>query len=168
LGEVRLFSIAEAIEAVGRDFSVLGTAPDLIQDYAWYRTLRNPAEHSRKNSLSAYYKNVCSLLDVRYPGGYLDADAGTRLEASCNQLWNSMATFETEVGATWDSVFETLESIEKNLIEINSSSLSAFQEIVDWLCGESYDATKMKEFPHWWGVGQQHIAFYRNKHLIDS
>ena len=165
LGEVRLFGIAEAITAVDENFYVLGSAPKFIQDFAWHRTLANPEAHSRETALKSYFCNLCNLLDVRHQSISIDREVGQTLERFCNDLWEAMGNLEAELGENWNPVFECLKRIEKVLIDIDPPCRGPFQEVADWLSGDSKDATALREFPQWWGVGQQHLAFYRGKYF---
>ena len=167
LGEVELFSIAQAIDSVTDDFSVLGTAPKMIQDWSWHRTLSDPADHSRRNAKKQYYSNICGLLDLRYPNLTVEAEMGEQLENECHKLWYAMGALERQRDPNWSSVLGRLQELERVLLEIKSPTVDALKEVVDFLKSDSKDSTRMRHFPHWWGVGQQHIAFYRNSYIFD-
>ena len=165
LGRVKLFSIPDAVDALSEEYSVLGTSPKMIEDWKWHRTLLDPAAHSRSNSKRSYFANIGNIIDCKSTGVRVAPEVGELLELRCDQLWGAMGELETDPHIGWSTVIEHLEGIHEIFSSSGFATKDALSEVLELFCSDSPDWRRLEHFPRWWGVGQQHIAFYRRKHL---
>jgi 2-polyprenyl-3-methyl-5-hydroxy-6-metoxy-1,4-benzoquinol methylase len=161
LNLTKLFSIPDAINAVGDRFVAYGSSPRFAQDWAWHRTVSSPRTHINQKFIASYLKKNLNLLDCNSEEVAHDQKLGEEIEKACNRLWTSMCMLETKNTTSWAEVDICLEEIAYLIPSSYGKTKIALREAIDWIKDGAPLGVTLRHFPGWWGRGQQHMSFVK-------
>jgi len=161
----RLFSVAEVIETVTDEFDILGTSPHFLQEWRWYKDLRQADCGANRSAVADYMANLHNFLDYRgLAEPRPDADNQTLMQLSSEVVREiSMLT----PGATPGEVAPIVEKVRELHKVIARISARTAQSVGDFLAVIDTDGFVLKptrsfaSFEGWFGRGQQYISMTR-------
>jgi hypothetical protein len=160
------FSIPEAIATLDHDFDLLGSSPNFIQDWRWYKAI--PAHQKTWNDLAReeYARWSPYLLDYRVQPSTPIENLAAELDASCkraldihHKIWHHDEI--KEIPLFIECLGEIRKVIDKELPETAHS-------IADFVNGLNQLIAGIKNpdfgtFRSWFGRGQQYVSFTRKE-----
>ena len=156
-----LFTIENALTALPKDFSILGTSPNFLQDWRWYKE----ADKNSSPYIHSYHVWSGYLLDYRsQPENTFSINEAHLLE----ELSQNARVFQDHFRRT--SSFEYLDKFIDCLNEISALVSEKIPEssksIIDFIRGveqlKAGDITAdFSSFHQWFGRGQQYISVVR-------
>ena len=157
------FTIPEAIRTLEPEFDVLGTSPNFIQDWRWYKSIPRHAQSWNDIARAEYNRWAPYFLDYRiHPNAPFEATS-SELEEECQVAW----LLEHEI---WRGAIERIPEFVASLRRVQKMiaaqmpstvhSISAYLSGLECLLagGEEPD---FEAFRPWFGRGQQYASFVR-------
>lgn len=163
-----IFTADQALDAIGDDFDVIGSRPEIFLDQSWYK--QDLESFSKKTTGFRKMNKTSSsiLIDYRLDKfnssglSFHDAEA---LDAACSSIYkihekfnpSSKNDIEELVGKLRD-ISELIQDVfPQTLISLNDF-ISNFPKLL-----EKPDAQVFDTFHHWFGRGQQYLSVIRKK-----
>jgi ubiquinone/menaquinone biosynthesis C-methylase UbiE len=84
-GQGRLFSIPDAIDAIGEQFDFHGASPNFVTDWRWYKTMVEDDFGFNRVASAAWRKGSAATIDHRCDPGAAQGCDGAALEVLCQQ-----------------------------------------------------------------------------------
>lgn len=160
-----LFSIPQAIEAIGGEFDVFGSSPSFVVDWRWYKTIVTPRGGVNENALDAYWQSAHNLLDSRHATAPRDAAANRELFERCSVIRSAAREFEQRGGGEPVAVVRReLAAMADHIGGLAPATAEAMREAVSLLGDPSPNPARIRDsegFGAWFGRGQQYISFSR-------
>jgi ubiquinone/menaquinone biosynthesis C-methylase UbiE len=158
-----VFTIEDAIVALDDDFDLLGTSPQFIQDWRWYKAIATDPTSINQHAISEARKWSIALLDHReLPSANMQVDGDLELECRaainrCNVAWRSRRHDDIR------SFLEIVDSIAGRLSAFaprTSNSLRDFSDgVKEMLSGNT--SADFGDFRSLFGRAQQYVSFIR-------
>jgi SAM-dependent methyltransferase len=158
-----IFTIEDAITAIGDEFQVFGTSPQFIQDFRWYKAAA--LDRNSINDLAIEQASFWAPLFIDYRIGPDDIHHhdGAGLERECmeilvstHQAWK--ADDPAEVEACVDLVERFGQRIAHTIPRTAASVRDFVSGMRSLLRNETAD---FGDFESWFGRGQQYVSFLR-------
>lgn len=152
-----LFPMDDAIEALDGEFEVLGTSPQFLTDWRWYKDVHGAQAGINTLAIEQYRRHRINLLDAKFP-------------AACTYSVNNV-----EIGNIAFDLFETMRAIEndgatphwrvtanqcRRLASLAPATSAALHCVANYFDDHS---KPLDRFAPWFGHGQQYISFVRNR-----
>lgn len=154
-----LFSIPEAIEALGDRGAILGSSPRFLIDWRWYKTMVSFEGLDNSFAIESYYTAGLNLIDFRVRLAACD-QKGVRQIADLSQKVCD-AIFAQERGeATFTpaAMRRLLTRIERILRRHSPKTADACASFIDYLESGMARVNLLSRFRPWWGRGQQYVS----------
>ena len=154
----KLFSIGDAIAALGDGFDVYGSSPRFLTDWRWYKQVVDGDREFNARALDAYRRSVLNLLDYRITAEPQPAETGAQLLASCEEIYELMHAVERGESA-WPAVLAALD----RLVALTgghpaAASLTALR---NFLGSSEPDLGTLEAFAPYFGRGMQYLSLIR-------
>ena len=159
--KVKLLSIPDTISALNTKFDVLGTSPKFITDWRWYKDITGKDRGFNEIAIGNYYRNNLKFLDYRFAFPQHSREFGFELEAKCGEAWDLMCKLESGKLKRWDAIWKLLDEITKLIQSLAPETAKAINEASLWIQDGVPAERDLKNFPRWWGHGQQYLSFIR-------
>ena len=166
--ETIVFSIEDALNAVGQEFYLFGTSPQFIQDFRWYKAAA--VDEVSLNDLARRQLEYWAPIFIDYrvdPGDFVGLDSSD-LESKCRAiLRNAHVAWTTD---DLDLVSDCIQSLEKLRRDLSLVFPTTAASIKDFVVGT--DAllrgkhAEFHEFRGWFGRGQQYVSFLRHDNRL--
>jgi SAM-dependent methyltransferase len=157
-----LFSMAEAIETLVGRFVVLGSSPNYLNDWRWYKKIIGEETSSLAAAEESYWRNLHSFIDHRFILPQREIKLNQRLFKKADKIFKRIHGQEKS-GKVYAMIDLAKDLRELNaLIDLPKSRVSlALEEYINAL--ENYKGTwpSFPEFTSLWGRGQQYISFVK-------
>lgn len=159
------FSINDAIDLIKNNFYVLGTSPNLFNNYTWYKEL--PIDILEYNNMfqKQFLTRWHNLIDYRFSAKDRDSEKNIQLSQYCLNLISLVKNSKRV-----ESIRDCLLKIKENLnTEVDNTTILSIDEVIDILSKEftAEDINNMKYFTSAFGRGQSYISFVKeNEDLI--
>jgi len=155
-------TIFEAVEAIGDEFTVLGTSPSFIVDWRWYKTIYGEEREINQRILSQYWQNVHNFLDQARTFPPRKEEDNRRLYLHCEQGRKLIRSFETSRDrAVIGEVVELLGNIICEVTSFSSDIADSLREARELLCQDRMDwgtFSNSKSFGRLFGRGMQYLS----------
>jgi SAM-dependent methyltransferase len=157
-----LFSIAEAIKTLEGRFVVLGSSPNYMNDWRWYKQIIGEESSSVAGAEESYWRNLHSFIDHRSVLPQREVGSNKRLLQKADRLYRRIHTME-KTGKEYAMADLARDLKEVNaLIGLPKSQVSlALQEYIKALKTYQGSWPVFRKFSALWGRGQQYISFVR-------
>lgn len=160
----RLFSIADAIDALAPEFTLQGTSPHFATDWRWYKDMHGAAPNASDVGRAAYFEQLHNFLDYRVAGPARAAATNRTLLANASRLFTLMQDVAAGADATaLDGIGGILAEIsaDRDLAPETAAALGDFRAAFDHRqkTGRFGD---FGCFAAWFGRGQQYASFIRD------
>jgi ubiquinone/menaquinone biosynthesis C-methylase UbiE len=158
-----VFTIEDAIVALDSDFDILGTSPQFIQDWRWYKAIATDSTSVNQHAIAESRKWSFALLDHReLPAAGVQADTDLELKCReainrCNVAWRSKKHDDIQ------NFLEIVDLLTKRLTVSaprTSKSLHDFSAGVRGMLGGEKWAD-FGDFRSLFGRAQQYVSFVR-------
>lgn len=158
----RLLSIPEVIACLNDRFDVYGSSPRFMTDWRWYKDIVGNNRKFNELALTNYYQNNLNLLDYRFEFPVHTVAYGEKLEELGSQSWDLMCKIEHGNDSAWKDFFTLIQELCVHIEKLAPVTAEAIREAVTLLQSGKPDM-KLKQFPYWWGRGQQYLSLIRQK-----
>lgn len=155
------FSINDAIELVKDEFHILGTSPNLFNNYIWYKEL--PTDILKYNNIfqKQFFTRWHNLIDYRFLSDDRDTQKNIQLSQHCLELINLVKNSKDK-----KSIINCLVDIKENLDgDVDNKTILSIEEVIDILNGELTinKINSMKYFNSAFGRGMSYISFVKEE-----
>jgi SAM-dependent methyltransferase len=159
-----LFSIYEAIESLEENFTVQATSPTFLQDWTWYKSVKNVKNYFNESMKESYWENVHNLIDWRISCAPKSASENQDLYELCSKIRYSVRDAAGEDSAI-GILIERCQILSDTLTEEYSSTKMALESYIGGIKfykenGE-INFKLFAEFGAWWGRGLQYVSFVK-------
>ena len=155
-----LLSIPEVITCLDSKFDVYGSSPRFFTDWRWYKDIIGKNRGFNEIALDNYYRNNLKLLDYRFEFPMHSAAFGVKLEELGSQSWDLMCKIEHGEKLAWKDFFTLMQELCAHIEKRAPVTVAAIREAVT-LLQSGHPNMELKQFPQWWGRGQQYISLIR-------
>ncbi len=161
-----LFSIEDAIDALGSSFDVYGVSPYIFTDWRWYKDVYGDERALNLKGKDCYLKNIHNFLDYRYEFEPRSIRDNMQLSHHCYQIWKSIARYGHERDRKYiDEICTELDKLQAMVSAFSPNTAAALGDFLITL--EKYpninSTTEWGRFAAWWGRGMQYLSFIRVK-----
>ena len=160
LQDRRLLSIPEVITCLDTKFDVYGSSPRFLTDWRWYKEVIGKNRGFNEIALDNYYRNNLNLLDYRFEFPIHSAVFGAKLEKLGSQSWDLMCKIELGEKLAWQDFFTLIQELCAHIEKLAPVTAEAIREAAT-LLKSGHPDMELKQFPQWWGRGQQYISLIR-------
>jgi len=161
----KLFSIEQAIDALKDDFIVYATCPTFLQDWSWYKSVKNVKNHFNESMKESYWENVHNLIDWRISCAPKFVSENRDLYELCSQIRYSVRDAAEEDSAI-GILIERCQKLSDTLPEEYSLTKTALESYIGGLKfykeNGKINFKLLEEFGAWWGRGLQYVSFIKN------
>lgn len=167
----KLFSMADAINALADDFDAFGSSPRMLTDWRWYKDVVAGRQRLNELALEIYARTQLSFLDYRSPP--LDADPAAVREVAVLAQESFEAMVAYECGDRFDlavAVADRAERVAGFIARLMPATARAFEEAAAYLRNRDTadPLTCLREFRHCCGRSQQYMSFVRSLDYLSS
>jgi len=160
LQDRRLLSIPEVVTCLNDQYDVYGSSPRFLIDWRWYKDLVGDNRGFNELALANYYQNNLNLLDYRFEFPEHTVVFGKKLEELGSQSWDLMCRIEHGEELAWQDFYTLMQELCTHIEKLAPVTSTAIEETVT-LLQNGYPDMELKQFPQWWGRGQQYISLIR-------
>jgi hypothetical protein len=157
-----LLSIPEVINCLDNRFDVYGSSPRFLTDWRWYKDIIGENREFNKKALNNYYETNLNLLDYRFEFSAHPRSFGEKLEELGTLSWDLMCNIENGNSSVWQDFFALMHELSEHIKKLAPHTVEAIREVVTLLQTGHPDMVELKQFPEWWGRGQQYLSLVRN------
>jgi SAM-dependent methyltransferase len=155
-----LFSMPEAVTALGDRAMVLGSSPRFLMDWRWYKNIVGHQCTDNSFAVNSYYEQGLNLIDWRVALAPTRQEVVRRVERLAQTIYDGIFARERGQGRfTAQLLLPKMKLLVKNLREHNPTTCRSAQSFVEYLESERKDDRRLQEFRKWWGRGQQYLSF---------
>ena len=156
----RLLSIPDVVNCLANRFDVYGSSPRFLVDWRWYKEIIGKNRGFNEVALDNYYRNNLNLLDYRFEFPVHTAAFGSKLEKLGSQSWDLMCKIELGEELAWQDFFTLMQELCSHIEKLAPVTTAAIREAAT-LLQSGHPDMELKQFPQWWGRGQQYISLIR-------
>jgi SAM-dependent methyltransferase len=155
-----LFSIPEAVAALGDSAMILGSSPRFLIDWRWYKNIFGRQCGDNSFAVNAYYELGLNLLDCRVRLPQSAHGVVKRVEALSQEIYERI--FARERGTARFSsrpllaLVKPLANALRTYSPVTHRSVKSF---ISYLQSDRSDEKRLRAFRKWWGRGQQYLSF---------
>ena len=148
-------------------FSVSGTSPRFIADWAWYKDAALELDFFNRSALRSYWVNAHGFIDYKNTYSPRSEESNKQLEGMCKKIHLAISVYEVSNDQTLrssilDDIVELSESLKTDMPFV----YDALKEVLLWISETSIDPDKIKKstgFGSWFGRSQTYVAFTLGK-----
>ena len=155
-----LLSIPEVITCLDTNFDVYGSSPRFLTDWRWYKEIIGKSRGFNEIALDNYYRNNLNLLDCRFEFPMHSVAFGAKLEQLGSQSWDLMCKIELGEKLAWKDLYNLMQEMCAHIEKLAPVTAEAIREAMT-LLQNGHPDMELKQFPQWWGRGQQYISLIR-------
>ncbi len=155
------FSIADALEVLGSEFSAHGSSPKFLTDWRWYKTIYEKDDKFSEILQESYLCNLHNFVDWRFSLPPTCYEYNKRLLDLCNQIYELQ--FQIENGALpfkFDEIIGLLSRISNECPQLHPDTKLGIVKAIELL--SSKQPLAECDLLSWWGRGQQYLSFIKN------
>lgn len=158
-----LFSIPQAIAALGSRAMILGCSPRFLVDWRWYKNIYGPQCTDNSFAVNSYYQLGLNLMDFRVQLGA--AAGGTvvkDVEHLSQEIYDRIFARERgTAGFTSRQMIALLKPLTKILRTQSPDTGRSVESFSEFVGSGMKRPAALREFRGWWGRGQQYLSFVR-------
>jgi SAM-dependent methyltransferase len=154
-----LFSIPQAVEALGHRGTMLGCSPRFLTDWRWYKNIVGPEANNNSFATESYYELGVNLLDFRVRLPQTQPGVVRRLGDISQRVYDRVFAQERGRGTFGArQMIEAMASVEKLLHERSPITARSIASFIAFVRSGMKSEKQLKEFRKWWGRGQQYVS----------
>lgn len=157
-----LFSIPQAVAALGSRVMVLGCSPHFLADWRWYKTIHGDACTDNSFAVNSYYRLGLNLLDFRVQLDGAPESAVQNAERIAQTIYDRI--FARERGQrnfTAREMTLQLKPLTRILRRHSPVTARSAESFAAFVGSGMKDLRQLREFRGWWGRGQQYLSFVK-------
>lgn len=161
----KLFSIAEAVDALEEGFAFHGSSPDFVTDWRWYKSLVGDARDFNARARENYRANRHNLLDYRFDWAPRQPADNDRLHALCDAVYALCLAYQaSRAPGILLTVAENVTAVAACVADHAPSSAEALRDYARGARAMAAGAPpeQFDAFCAFFGRGQQAVSFLRN------
>ncbi|HXT41004.1 MAG TPA: class I SAM-dependent methyltransferase [Candidatus Angelobacter sp.] len=155
-----LFSIPEAVTALGDSAMILGSSPRFLIDWRWYKNIFGRQCADNSFAMNAYYELGLNLMDCRVRLPQDSQGVVRRVESLSQEIYEGI--FARERGTARFSSRQLLALLKPlaNALRTHSPvTHRSVKSFISYLQSDTRNGKALREFRKWWGRGQQYLGF---------
>jgi len=159
-----LFSIAEAIEALGDQFSFHGASPCFSSSWRWYKDIDTTEDQFNSQAHLNYLRNVHNFIDYRTTCPERSVLENKLLMEKCENIKQAIAGFSRiRSSENFSTVQMEIESLLPMIKDFSPLTANSLEDFLDKITGNfpASKTLKFNAFEGWWGRGMQYASFIR-------
>jgi SAM-dependent methyltransferase len=154
-----LFSIPEAVAALGDSAMILGSSPRFLIDWRWYKNIFGRQCGDNSFAANAYYELGLNLMDCRVRLPQSAHGVVKCVESLSEEIYERI--FARERGTARFSSRQLLALLKPlaNVLRTRSpATFSSVKSFISYLRSDRRDEQNLQVFRKWWGRGQQYLS----------
>jgi ubiquinone/menaquinone biosynthesis C-methylase UbiE len=156
-----LFSVQDALGAIGESYEFYGASPQFMTDWRWHKSIQERPFGFNHVAEQAYFSCAHNFLDHRYVNPPREAGLNRALSDVCAQIYAREFAAEKQQRDYSDAELGSdLQQLLTALHGCHPVTREALTDFLQYL--ESGDPRELKSFRQLWGRGQQYLSFIRN------
>lgn len=157
------FSISDALKLLEKDFFLLGSSPNIMTDFRWYKSLSNNYEEYNNYFYQNFNKIKHSFLDYRTNISERSTIDNDELSSLCKEFIKIVKTIEkNKIDFKDTNIVEILKKIKDNVLNIDKLIDDSIDELINLLEKPIItikDIEELKYLPLSFGKGQIFLSF---------
>lgn len=162
--EGKLFSLPDAINALGSNFDFYNSSPKFVTDWRWYKDIHHRPYGFNELAIESYYQFAHHFIDYRSKGGARDKNLNIYLEKLCIDIYEEELQFERSKDySIIKSILRNAKLVSENIKQELPESSMAIEEIVRTI-REFSDQSSFENIPKFqalFGRAMQYASFIR-------
>jgi len=154
-----LFSISEALAALGARGAILGSSPRFLTDWRWYKNIVGPQCYDNLFAKESYCQLGLNLLDFRVCLPPANPDVVRRTAELSQRIYKGV--FRQERGHAKfppSQLLGLLTPLEKLLRDHSPTTSRSAGSFIAYVKSDMANARALTDFRKWWGRGQQYVS----------
>ncbi|MBI3853374.1 MAG: class I SAM-dependent methyltransferase [Verrucomicrobia bacterium] len=154
-----LFSIPQALIALGNRGALLGCSPRFLIDWRWYKSIVGYRCADNSFAVDSYYELGLNLMDFRVRLPQTERSVVRRAENISQKIYDGV--FARERGQSTFSrqqMLPLLLALEKLLRDQSPQTHRSLNSFIRYLQSDMARESALTEFRKWWGRGQQYVS----------
>ena len=128
------FSISDALKLLEKDFFLLGSSPNIMTDFRWYKSLSNNYEEYNNYFYQNFNKIKHSFLDYRTNISERSTIDNDELSSLCKEFIKIVKTIEkNKIDFKDTNIVEILKKIKDNVLNIDKLIDDSIDELINLL-----------------------------------
>ncbi|KHK00292.1 class I SAM-dependent methyltransferase [Desulfovibrio sp. TomC] len=162
----KLYSLAEAIDALADSFTFHGSSPDFMTDWRWYKSLFGEARDFNARARDCYASNLHNLLDHRYVWEPRNPGDNAVLKKHCDAIFALCLAHQSALHPPiLLDVAKHVEAIAAFTANFSPQTATALRDYAGGIRSMAAGTApeQLDEFCALFGRGQQYVSFLRNE-----
>jgi len=160
-----LFSVGDAVDALGDSFDVYGVSPFFFTDWRWYKDVYGDQRAFNETGKDCYLKNIHNFLDYRCEFQARSIDDNKQLISCCHKIWKRISDYGCERKKEYiDEIYDEIVKLQTMVSAFSPETSEALADFGKAL--KKYpninSSTDWGRFAAWWGRGMQYLSFIRH------
>lgn len=155
-----LFSIPQAIDALGRSGMILGSSPRFLRDWRWYKNMVGPQCTDNSFAVDSYYEFGLNLIDFRVTLPQTDRRIMQRVGKISQRIYKRIFGQETgDAPFPRTHLIPLVTRLARLLREHSPETGRSAESFSKYLRSDMRNVGSLAAFRKWWGRGQQYISY---------
>ncbi|PHQ81684.1 MAG: hypothetical protein COB66_01605 [Coxiella sp. (in: Bacteria)] len=159
----RIFSIADAIDALHDQHDVLGASPKIFSDWRWYKTIGISDISINEQAVNSYSKAAINFIDYRVDDIVIDENAFHEIQRYCEAVyWEVVESTQSWSMGNYMKIRQACLHIRKLLGDSTPLTVKSLDEAIGFFQNPTMEFNLNTDyFKSWFGRGQQYLSFVR-------
>jgi SAM-dependent methyltransferase len=154
-----LFSIPEAVSALGNGATILGCSPRFLIDWRWYKSIVGRRCTDNSFAIDSYYELGLNLLDYRVSLPPAKRNVVRRIESLSQEICAGVFARENGEGEfSRRQLLAAMKLLAKILSEYSPETCRSAESFIEYLRTNLKRERTLTDFRKWWGRGQQYLS----------
>jgi SAM-dependent methyltransferase len=154
-----LFSIPQALTALGSRGAVLGCSPRFLLDWRWYKSIVGSQSADISFAIDSYYELGLNLMDFRVRLPQIRQSVVRRAVEISQTIYDGVFARERGLaGFSRRQMLPHLLSLQKLLRDQSPKTARSLKSFIRYLQSDMSKESDLAEFHKWWGRGQQYVS----------
>lgn len=154
-----LFSIPEAVTALGNRGAILGSSPRFLADWRWYKNIVGSQFCENSFATRSYYELGMNLMDFRVRLPAIDQNVVRRAASLSQRIYErTFAQEHDRSNFTTPQMLVVMSSLVKLLDQHSPTTAGSARSFIAYVKSDLSNAKALAGFRPWWGRGQQYVS----------
>jgi hypothetical protein len=154
----KMFSIADAIDALDDEFDFYGSSPSFVTELRWFKSLYGDARATNARARDAYMRNILNLLDSRVELPPQDPALGAAVLAEAEAVYAKMQALEAAGATDTSGIAPHVRAIADLARPLSSITAESLDLLAAALTADDA-AMPAGAFASFFGRGMQYVSF---------
>ena len=157
-----LFSMPQAIAALGARAAVLGSSPRFLIDWRWYKNIFGRQCTDNSFAVNSYYEQGLNLVDWRVALAPTPRDVVRCVERIAQAIYDGIFARERGQARFSDrQLVSRMKPLATILAKYSPKTAESAESFIEYVESGRRRDRDLREFRPWWGRGQQYLSFLR-------